>query len=56
MLLWPVMMLWFLTVICSGPHLQEVLSQSYLPALRLPVLGSQGQQAGNFALNIHVSF
>ena len=56
MLLWPVMMLWFLTVICSGPHLQEVLSQSYLPALRLAILGSQGQPAGNFALNIHVSF
>ena len=56
MLLWPVLILWFLTVICSGPHLREVLSQSYLSALRLPILGSQGQPAGNFSLDIHVSF
>ena len=48
--------MWFLTVICSGPDLQEVLSQPFLSALRLRILGSQGQLPGNFALNIHVSF
>ena len=56
MLLWPVLILWFLTVICSGLHLREVLRQPLLSALRLPILGSQGQPPGNFALDIHVSF